>query len=257
MLYGKYLKIQLKSAFEYRTALIFDTITSALNTVVTFLGIFFLFQSFETVAGYTFYDVLITYSIICMAHSISECFFRGFDQFEKLIIKGELDRLLIRPRSLFIQILGYKIEFVKIGRIILCLGVLIFALIMAPIQWTIMKVITLILMILGSILLFLGMFLIYSGLCIFTVEGLEVVNVFTCGGRDMAEYPLDIYSKFFKVIFTYVIPFGMVNYLPLRYLLGYSNTLLHAFAPVFVLIFFAICYLFFRWALTKYKSTGS
>jgi len=257
MLYGKYLKIQLKSAMEYRVTLLFDTISSMLYTVAAFFGVYLLFQQFEMVGGYTFSDVMVTYSIICLAHAVSDCIFRGFDQFDKLVSTGELDRLLIRPRSIFLQVLGYKTELTRIGRMLFCLAVLIVGLIIAPIEWTFLKVLTVIFMIIGACVIYLALVLVYAGLCIFTVEGLEVVNIFTSGGRELSQYPLDIYHKFFKVVFTFVIPFGLVNYLPLRFLLGYTTNIFYAFVPLFTIIFFIICYIFFRWSLTKYKSTGS
>ncbi len=257
MLYGKYLKIQLKSAMEYRVTLLFDTISSMLYTVAAFFGVYLLFQQFETVGGYTFSDVMITYSIICLAHAVSDCIFRGFDQFDKLVSTGELDRLLIRPRSIFLQVLGYKTELTRIGRMLFCLAVLIVGLIIAPIEWTLLKVLTIIFTVIGACVIYLALVLVYAGLCIFTVEGLEVVNIFTSGGRELSQYPLDIYHKFFKIVFTFIIPFGLVNYLPLRFLLGYTTNIFYVFVPLFTILFYVICYLFFRWAITKYKSTGS
>ena len=257
-LYGKYLSIQLKSMFEYKASLIFNTITSALYTVVTFFGVYFLFQKFDTVAGYTMSDILITYSIICFSFYTTQCFFRGFDEFDKLVMTGELDRFLIRPRSVFMQVLGHKVEFSRLGRVIISAIIMMIALATSTIEWTFMRVLTVILMNVGSVLIFAGMFLLYSGICIFTIEGLEVVNIITNGGQQLSEYPIDIYSKFFKIVFTYIIPFGCVNYLTLHYLLGKSGaTVLYALTPLFTIIFFVLCYLFFRWALTKYKSTGS
>ena len=257
MLYGKYLKIQLKSAMEYRVTLLFDTISSMLYTVASFFGIYLLFQQFETVGVYSFQDVLITYSIICFAHSVSDCIFRGFDQFDKLVSTGELDRLLIRPRSIFMQVLGYKTELTRLGRMLFCLAVLIVGLVWLPIEWTLLKVFTVIFMIVGACVIYLALVLVYAGLCIFTVEGLEVMNIFTSGGRELSQYPLDIYHKFFKTVFTFVIPFGLVNYLPLRYLLGYTANIFYVFVPLFTILFFILCYLFFKWSITKYKSTGS
>jgi len=257
MLYGKYLKIQLKSAMEYRVTLLFDTISSMLYTVAAFFGVYLLFQQFEMVGGYTFSDVMVTYSIICLAHAVSDCIFRGFDQFDKLVSTGELDKLLIRPRSIFLQVLGYKTELTRIGRMMFCLAVLIVGLIIAPIEWTVLKVLTIIFMVVGACVIYLALVLVYAWLCIFTVEGLEVVNIFTSGGRELSQYPLDIYHKFFKIVFTFVIPFGLVNYLPLRFLLGYTTNIFYVFVPLFTIIFFILCYIFFRWSITKYKSTGS
>ena len=54
-------------------------------------------------------------------------FGRGFDHFSKIIVNGNFDILLIRPRSLFIQIIGHDICYEKIGRVLLSLGVFIFS----------------------------------------------------------------------------------------------------------------------------------
>ena len=257
-LYKKYLSLQVKSAFEYRIAFFFDMFSSLLMTLATFFSILLIFQNFETVGGYTLNEVLITYAMVYCTFALSETVFRGFDQFDKLVRTGELDRLLIRPRSIFIQVLGWKFEFNKIGRIVFSFALLIYALISAGIAWTVMKVITAILMFICSIVIFAGMFLLFSSVSIFTVEGIEAMNVLTNGGRDLCEYPIDIYSGFFRRFFTYIIPLGVVNYLPLQYLLGYSGAgIFHALCPLISFAFFGVCYLVFKWSLKKYKSTGS
>lgn len=257
-LYKKYLSIQVKSAFQYRASLIFDIISSALSTVTVFFGILMLFQEYTTVGGYGLNEILITYSLVYFAFSIAEMVFRGFDQFDKLVKTGELDRLLIRPRNIFIQVLGYKFEFNKLGRVAFSLIILIYALCTASIVWSFMKILTVILMIIGTIIIFAGLFLIFSSVSIFTIDGIEAVNVVTNGGRDLCQYPIDIYSGFFRKVFTYIIPLGVVNYIPLQYLLGYSSaTIFNALAPLLSIVFFGLCYLIFKWSLTKYKSTGS
>ncbi len=256
-LYGKYLSIHVKSAFEYRASLVFNMIAGSLTTIASFFAIFFLFQSFDNIGGYGLKHVLITYSMIHFTFSTSECMFRGFDLFDRLVRSGDLDRLLIRPRSIFFQVLGNKIELNKLGRILFSGAILIYALATSSISWTIMKVLVVLFMIIGSIILFASLFLIYSSVSIFTVNGLEVMNTLTDGGRDLAEYPIDVYSTFFRKFFTYVVPFGVVNYLPLRFLLGFETSLLYAFIPLSTVLFFVICFFLFNWAITKYKSTGS
>ena len=257
-LYKKYLGLHVKSAFQYRTALLFDIISGSLTTIASFFAIILLFQNFETIAGYSLSEVLITYAMVNFTFSIAECVFRGFDQFDKLVRTGELDRLLIRPRSIFLQVLGYQFQFNKLGRILFAGAVLVYALATAPIVWSVMSVVVILLMIFGSIIIFAGMFLIYSSFSIFTVEGIEVMNVITNGGRDLAEYPIDVYSGFFRKFFTYIVPLGVVNYLPLQYLLGFENAnLIYALSPLFSIVFFAVCFILFKWSLTKYKSTGS
>ena len=72
-------------------------------------------------------------------------------------------------------------------------------------------------MIISSILIFLSIFILAAAYCFITVKGLEVRNVFTDGGKHMAQYPIGIFRKGFIFFFTYIIPFGFVNYYPLLY----------------------------------------
>ena len=42
--------------------------------------------------------------------------------------------------------------------------------------------------------------------CFVTIKGLEVRNVFTDGGKHMAQYPIGIFRKGIVIIFTFIIP---------------------------------------------------
>ena len=98
-LYMHYLSMLLKSQLQYKTSFFMTALGQFLVSFTTYLGMFFLFSRFHQIDGFTLPEVLICYSIILMAFSISECFARGFDAFPNLIRTGALDRILVRPRS--------------------------------------------------------------------------------------------------------------------------------------------------------------
>jgi ABC-2 type transport system permease protein len=101
-----------------------------------------MFQRFDSIAGWQFFEIVLCFSIIHMAFSTSECFVRGFDLFSGLIINGEFDRILIRPRGTVIQVIGSKFEFTRIGRFLQSIAVFIWAHFNLSIKWTITKGIT-------------------------------------------------------------------------------------------------------------------
>ena len=150
-LYFKYFKVHLKSELQYKISFIL----SFISQFFVFFGYYFtvlcLFDNFSNIKGFTLYEVLLTFGIIQTGFSFCETFFRGIDRFETLIINGELDRLLLRPRGILLQVLCNEIDFVKIIRMLQSLIILIIALIKLDIVWNISKVITLILMMLSSI----------------------------------------------------------------------------------------------------------
>lgn len=64
-----------------------------------FLGIYFLFQRFHQVKGYSYSEVLLCYAIVLMEFSLAEMWARGFDSFASLVKSGEFDRVLVRPQG--------------------------------------------------------------------------------------------------------------------------------------------------------------
>lgn len=258
-MYRKYLSHQMKVSLQYRAATFMNMFVSSFAVVASLVSFSLIFSTFSNVAGYTLDDILITFSISTIVFSMSEFLFRGFDLFENLIVKGELDVLLLRPRSIVLQVLGNKVEFGKIGRVVFSLAILAYVILTSQIQWTALKLLTILLMIASGIVIFLGVFLLGSAFTIFTVTGNEVVNIFTNGGKDLTEYPIDIYKKAFKNFFTFIIPFASFNYLPLQYILSKpsASVWINMLSPVYGMFFVVPCLFVFKWALTKYTSTGT
>lgn len=258
-LYFKYLLILFKSQMQYRTSFWLLSAGQFLIPFTVFAGLYFLFERFGQIKGWQFFEVALCFAVIHMAFSLSECFARGFDNFSGLIVNGGFDRLLVRPRSTFIQVLGSKFEFTRFGRLLQSMMVLVWALTNLPIEWSLIKAATLLFMITSGVMIFTGIYMLAATLCFWTVQGLEVVNIFTDGGREMAQYPLNIYQKWVARFFTYVIPFGTVNYLPLMYLLGKTegNPFIYMMTPIAGSLFILPCFLVWQFGVKHYRSTGS
>jgi ABC-2 type transport system permease protein len=258
-LYLRYVSILLKSQMEYKTSFLLLSIGQFFVPFFVFISIFLLFQRFPNIAGWSLYEVALCYGVIHTGFSISECFARGFDSFSTLVSSGDFDRILVRPRTTALQVIGSRFEFSRIGRLTQSLIVLIFALTHLTIQWTIVKIITLFLMIFSSIFIFLGIFMIGATLCFWTIEGIEAINILTDGGREISQYPLSIYKDWVRKFFTFVIPFGTVNYLPLMFILDKvdGNSLPYMLTPLCGLLFVIPCMLLWNFGVRHYKSTGS
>lgn len=62
--------------------------------------------------------------------------------------------------------------------------------------------------------------MVYAALCFFTLEGLEFMNVFTDGAREFGKYPIAVYGKKALLFTTFIIPYALIQYYPLMYLIG-------------------------------------
>lgn len=258
-LYVKYLVILFKSQMQYRTSFWLLTFGQFFVPFSVFAGLYFLFERFGHIRDWDFFEVALCFGVIHMAFAISECFVRGFDSFSSLVVNGDFDRLLVRPRSTILQVLGSKFEFTRFGRLLQSMMVLTWAISSISTEWTVLKMIALTLMIASGVCIFTGIFMLTATLCFWTIQGLEFANILTDGGREMAQYPLNIYEKWVTRFFTFIIPFGCVNYFPLLYILDRTSghDALYVMSPLAGIIFIAPCVLVWRFGVRHYRSTGS
>ena len=256
-LYLKYFTMQLKAEFEYRKAFLISIIAKMATSIFSFISIFFLFDKFGSIAGYTFEDVLICFAISFMGYSLAECFFRSFDHFDRMIANGEFDRILVRPKGIILQVLGSEVEFNRFGRTLASIIILIGVLVNNKQLLQIDNIFTILLMIIGTIVIYASLFILKAGITFFTTQSLEIMNIFTDGTRDLAQYPLNIYQKWVQKFFTYILPIALVNYYPLLYIIGKTNNKFYMILPIFTIIFIIPCYAVWKIGIRKYKSTGS
>lgn len=256
-LYVKYVSIILRSAMQYKMSFFLSAVGQFLVSFNVFLGIYFMFGRFHEVKGYSYSEVLLCFSVVLMEFSVAECFARGFDAFSGMVRQGEFDRIMVRPRSPVLQVLGSKFELTRIGRFAQALVMFVYGVGHCPAAWTWTRVLTVFLMVFGGVLLFCGIFMVYAALCFFTLEGLEFMNVLTDGAKEHGKYPFDVYGKRILQICTFVVPYALVQYFPLQYVLGRTDQWQLMFCPFGTVPFFLICYGVWRFGVRHYQSAGS
>ena len=256
-LYKEYFKVHLKSELQYKMSFILSFISQFFVFFGYYFTIICLFDKFSNIQGFTLYEVLLTFGIIQTGYAFCETFFRGIDKFDELIVDGSFDRLILRPQNILLQVFCQETSFIKLSRLIQALIILVIAIINIDVVWSIDKIITLLFMIISSIILFLSIFILAAAYCFITVKGLEVRNVFTDGGKHMAQYPIGIFQKGFVFIFTFIIPYGFVNYYPLLYLLGDTTNKLLIISRLITITYLLPCILIFYLGMKRYSSVGS
>jgi ABC-2 type transport system permease protein len=131
-----------------------------------------------------------------------------------------------------------------------------------PVGWTLPMIVYTLLVILNMVAFFGGLFVAGSAITFWTVESIELVNIFTYGGTELMSYPLHIYQPWMRDFFTFILPGIFLNYFPALYLLGKPDPLgFPAFAPfIFPLVGLGVLaagITFWQFALRHYQSTGS
>ena len=258
-LYFKYIRMQLRAQLQYKASFVMLAATQFMIPLALFAGIYFLFERFGHVQGWTLYEVFLSFSIIGMCFATATCFARGFDRFANMIRTASFDRILVRPRGTVLQVLGTEFDIKRIGHFIQALLVLVISIVSVDVAWNPTRVIMLINMLIGGSLIMSGIYMLQAAAAFWTIDGLEVANIFTHGIKEHAVYPLDIFPRGITMFLTFVLPFGTITYWPLQYLLGRveGNGWLFAFLPLLGGMFIIPCVAIWRFGVRKYFSAGS
>ncbi len=256
-LYLKYLKIHVQSMMEHKASFFLTMAAQVMTTITAFLGISCLFLRFHSVQGFSYQEVLLGYSVILFSFSLAEMFARGFDAFGSILSNGQFDRILLRPRNDIFQVLATKVEFTRIGKLLQAFVMMLYVIFTSDISWTPCKAAIVVLMIFGGAALFSGLFLVYAALCFFTTQGLEFLNIFTDGGRELGKYPMGIYGKAVLRFFTFLVPLAMIQYYPLLYLTGRDSRTILGLCPLTGFVFLIPCHALWKFGVRHFVSTGS
>jgi ABC-2 type transport system permease protein len=140
--------------------------------------------------------------------------------------------------------------------------VLIWAIAVLDIDWTLWRMLLLVFTLVALFLFFYALIICQAVLSFWTTESLEVMNTLTYGGVEAARYPMAIYQEWFRRFFTFVVPLACVAYFPVVAVLGIddplgSTLLFQVLAPWAGIAFFLFSLVLWQIGTRHYTSTGS
>jgi ABC-2 type transport system permease protein len=261
-LYWRYIAISIRGQMQYKASFLMLGFGHFLVTGIEFMGLLVMFHRFENIKGWQLHEVALFYAVVNISFSFADAFSTGFDMFPGMVKGGQFDRLLLRPRSTALQLAGQELTLRRAGRLLQGVIVLVWASTSLGVAWTIGKVLLLLLTIFGGSCMFFGIFVLQATIAFWTTESLEVMNAFTYGGVETAQYPLSIYSSWFRKFFTYVIPLACVSYFPMLAILERedalgSSVIFQYLSPCIGILFFVVTLRLWRVGERHYCSTGS
>ena len=263
-MYGRYIATSVKAQMQYKISFFMNVIAQLLATGLGVLGIWVLFDRFGSLEHWTLHQVLVFYGLVNISFAIADGVATGFDKFGTEYIRmGQLDRILVRPRSLVLQLLGHELALRRLGGFSQGLAVLIWGLLNVDVAINVGTLAFLVYIVVCGVCLFVSIFILQATLCFWTVESLEIMNTVTYGGVEASQYPFAIYETWFRRFFTFAIPLACVAYFPVVALLGIedpvgTSRLFQLLCPLSGILFLLISIgIFENVGVHHYTSTGS
>lgn len=255
-LYFSFLKASLKEMLIYRLDCIVGMISQIVTQLVEIIFIWIVFQNTDSLAGWNFRQILLLYGVTLISIGISDfCFDALYDIGPKYIRNGEFDKILLRPVHPLISIIGSSKEFTSLGYFGLGLFLTIIMLIKLYIPITMILILKILFFSIVGAAIIGAINTIFSIASFWTYRSNEVIwsfyRIYT-----FAQYPLDIYNKFIKLLITAILPFAFVAYYPSMNYLGMNQKMIYI-APIIMIVLWMLAIKVWNLALNKYRSTGT
>lgn len=254
-------KKEVKGMMTYRWSFLINCISQAMDYAVAFLLMWVMISAFEDMNGWNAYEVMLLYAFSLFAYGIAGTFF--FNMMNLLpgqILRGAFDDVLVKPVKILPYLVSSSFICNYIAHIALSAVVMAFCLEALSIQVTALFLWKAAGILLSGSLIYGGLFLIVSGSAFLAakIDALSQVMYFF---REVSYYPVSIFPKIIQVLVTMLVPYGFVNYYPLRELLGKDDGAVFpqaaGWGTIVSALFFTVSCLFFHRSAKCYKSSGS
>ena len=262
-LMGVYMKTTMKAWFQYRVDAILRSLAVFLRESTGIIVIYFTLLKFDHLNGWNMYEMLFLYSLLFLTYGIMIIFFTGLRDFGEMVRNGNFDRFLLRPRGLLFQLIFMDADwFAAIGHG--GLGTVLFVLSAGRVGicWDVWTFFYYLLAVAGGVLIQGAVFLILATLNIYLLETGSLKSLLYWNFRRFAGYPISIFHKAVQFCMIYVVPFAFVTFFPAQYLLHKPDSVQYPavflyLTPVVGSIWYLLAYLFWRYSIRWYKSSGN
>jgi ABC-2 type transport system permease protein len=212
-LYGVLALAGMRAQMQYRASFWIRAGTDFLGLGSELLPIYFLVRRFGAIQGWTLAELALLYGMVGLSWALVELGLRGFEKFGELLTSGDLDRWLLRPRGIVLQVASAEFEPHRLARVVqaglvLLVGAFFLGLSPAGVGWVIAGVV-------GGVVFFAGIVMLGAASQFWTLgQTSELQNMLTYGGTAALSYPVSIYETWFRRVLTYGVPMAFVNYFP-------------------------------------------
>ena len=262
-IYFKFAHVFLKQQVAYKFNFWISLLVILNSYFFTYLSVWVIFQNVKTIKGWTYEEVVFTYTLNLLTYGIA-CllFLKPMERLEELVKSGEFDLILIRPIHNFFFLILKEMDFKYIGHIFLGIVVLVGNVQILDFAWSGERIFFLILSLIGGVCIQASFVIIAGALSIKYVMSSSLIDLLTYSIRRFINYPLDVFDGWIVVILTFFIPYGFVNYYPVKYLLAKSMTpveeIVAKYATLFVgVLCVTVASFIYKRMVSQYSSTGN
>lgn len=257
-IYWMYFRQYWKSRLVYRTDFILGFTAQAISLTTSLAFLTLIFIQVENINGWTFNQMLFLAGLGGFIMNLHHVFlFNIYRLGETFIVKGKMDRLLVRPLNPLFQIYADDVSDNNISKLIVNAALIVYAVSQMTLRFGLIDLIYGVLVVASGVMVFAGIYLLFATTAFWTGKSRSAMwLVFQLS--DFRKYPYGIYQVPVQVLLITLVPLAFASFFPATFFLGKEGWQTWQIISLIAgPIFYLLAYSFWRFGLSKYSSTGS
>jgi ABC-2 type transport system permease protein len=257
-IYFRLITQQLKAILEYQTDFFIMLLSALLTQGLGFIFLWVVFERIPDIHGWRFWEIAFIYAMTFFAGGFATFFFNGISTMNHLVNSGELDRLLVRPVSPILQILGSRVGMNGLGNMLVGGVIIVQSLLNIKLDWTIGKGLFFIVIFISAMVIRTSILFVSSATAFWTESPRNAFPFMIHSLGDLARYPITIYSFGIQIFIAIVVPYAFVGFIPASYLFEVDGwSFIGWFSPLMSVYCIIISIWIFHKGLNRYESVGN
>lgn len=255
-------KTSVKSMLTYRWSFLINCISQGLDYAVTFLLMWVMISNFQTMNGWSEYEVMLLYAVSLLSYGLAgSFFFMIMVNVPDGVHDGSFDNILVKPVRVLPFLISSNFLSNYVAHIVLAILVTVLCFIQLQIAVDLFVILNFLATILCGTLVYASFFLLISASSFLTYQ-VDSISDIVYFFREVSFYPLSIFPHVIQIIATFILPYGFVNFYPIQTILQKNDFLMfqsnisYLSLPI-AIAYFSISCMIFNLCAKQYKSTGS
>jgi ABC-2 type transport system permease protein len=246
-----------KAVVEYQLNFVIMLLAGVFTHVPGLIFLWLIYARIPTIQGWSFGEVLFIYGMTFFTEGVTSLIIEGFWMLGQMVHRGELDRYLVRPVPLPVQILGSAVGLHGIGTTLIGAALIVQALTRAPVLWTPTRIAAALVLLISAIIIRCAIVIVPNAI-VFWAPGVNSrVAVSVAQFGDFAKYPISIYGLGLQALVTLVVPFAFISFFPATYFFDKPDgTRWGLMVPVVAMYSLIVTLVVWRRGLRRYESAG-
>lgn len=252
-----FLRASAKSRIMYRTDFVIGLAGTLFYNAAFLASIGVITSRFNSIGGWSLWEMLFLYSLFMLGHSIYGFFFINMTMLNRTIMEGALDKYFLRPYSILIQMNGTQLNYTAFVDTVIGVTGVIVSYQKLGLNWSLVQYGLLIIFAVSGALIEYSLSLAMNCITFILPNSRSMYSAYYQFILIAQRYPLNIFGNGFQMLLTFVFPLGFMNYYPSMVLLGRQGSLAGYFAPIVAAICVFIAHMIFNKCIKSYTSVGN